>query len=62
MGLMLTILLILIIIFLGALLITAYIINPIVSWLIMNPLGGVVILIVIFFLTSIILIEEMRED
>jgi len=59
---MLTILLFLIIFILAALLIKAYVIAPIISWLVMNPLGGVALLGVIIVLASILLIEEIRED
>jgi len=59
---MLTILLFLIILILAVLLMTAYIITPIISWLVMNPLGGVALLGVITVLASILLIEEIRED
>ena len=59
---MLTILLFLIILILAVLLMTAYITTPIISWLMMNPLGGVALLGVIIVLASILLIEEIRED
>ena len=59
---MLTILLFLIILILAVLLMTAYIITPIISWLVMNPLGGVALLGVITVLASILLIEEIRAD
>lgn len=62
MRMMLTILLFLIIILLAALLVTAYVITPIIGWLIMNPLGGVAVLIAIFVLASVLVIDEMRED
>ena len=59
---MLTILFFLVILILSALLITAYIVNPIISWLVMNPLVGVALLVVIVILASILFIEEIRED
>jgi len=58
----LTILLLLIIIFLAALLITAYVITPIISWLVMNPLGGVALLVIIVILAFVLFREEMKED
>lgn len=62
MRLMLTILLLFTVIFLGALLITAYIITPIISWLMVNPLGGVALLVIIVVLASILFREEMKEE
>jgi len=58
----LTILLLLIIMFLAALLITAYVITPIISWLVMNPLGGVTLLVIIVILAFVLFREEMKED
>jgi hypothetical protein len=62
MRLIFNILLLIIIIFLGALLITAYVIAPIISWLTVTPLGGVALLITIFILAGILVREEMKED
>ena len=62
MRMMLTIILFLIIILLAALLVAAYVITPIIGWLVMNPLGGVAVLIAIFVLASVLVIDEMRED
>jgi uncharacterized membrane protein (DUF485 family) len=62
MRMMLTILLALIIMFLAALLITAYIVTPIIGWLLMNPLGGIALLIVTFALTGILVWEEVKEE
>jgi len=62
MGLVLTILLLLIVIFLAALLITAYVITPIISWLVMNPLGGIVLLVITVILAGVLAREEMKED
>ncbi|MEA2089355.1 MAG: hypothetical protein U9O89_01160 [Thermoproteota archaeon] len=60
MRLILTILLLLAIIFLAALLITAYVITPIISWLVINPLGGVGLLVIIVILASALFIREIR--
>ena len=62
MRMMLTIILFLITILLAALLVAAYVITPIIGWLVMNPLGGVAVLIAIFVLASVLVIDEMRED
>ena len=59
---MLTILTLFIILILAALLITTYVITPIISWLAMNPLGGVALFVVIVVLAAILLIEEIREN
>jgi len=48
--------------FLAALLITAYVITPIISWLVMNPLGGVTLLVIIVILAFVLFREEMKED
>ncbi|MGD8566059.1 MAG: hypothetical protein PVF96_06900 [Candidatus Bathyarchaeota archaeon] len=59
---MLSIFLLVLIIFLAVLLITAYVIAPIISWLAATPLGGVALLIAIFILAGILIREEMTED
>ena len=59
---MLTILMLFIILILAGLLITTYVITPIISWLAMNPLGGVALFVVIVVLAAILLIEEIREN
>jgi len=58
----LTILLLFTILFLAALLITAYVITPIISWLVVNPLGGIVLLVIVVVLASVLVREEMKED
>jgi hypothetical protein len=50
------------ILFLAALLITAYVITPITSWLVVNPLGGIVLLVIVVVLTSVLVREELKED
>ena len=62
MRLVLTIMLLFTILFLAALLITAYVITPIISWLVVNPLGGIVLLVIVVILTSVLVREEMKED
>lgn len=62
MRLVLAILLLLIILFLAALLVTAYVITPIISWLVMNPLGGIVLLVITVILAAVLVREEMKED
>jgi membrane protein implicated in regulation of membrane protease activity len=62
MRLMFTILLLLATIFLAALLITAYIITPIITWLVANPLAGVALLIIVIVLGAVLIREEVRED
>jgi len=47
---------------LAALLITAYIITPILSWLVMNPLGGIVLLVITVILAAVLVREEMKEE
>jgi hypothetical protein len=44
------------------LLITAYVITPIISWLVVNPLGGIVLLVIVVVLASVLVREEMKED
>jgi hypothetical protein len=58
----LTIMLLFTILFLAALLITAYVITPIISWLVVNPLGGIVLLVIVVVLTSVLVREELKED
>jgi hypothetical protein len=58
----LTIMLLFTILFLAALLITAYVITPIISWLVVNPLGGIVLLVIVVVLASVLVREEMKED
>lgn len=62
MRLVLTIMLPFTILFLAALLITAYVITPIISWLVVNPLGGIVLLVIVVVLASVLVREEMKED
>ena len=62
MRLVFTILLLLIIIFLAALLVTAYVITRIISWLVANPLGGIVLLVITVILASVLIREEMKEN
>jgi len=57
-----TILLLFTTIFLAALLITAYIITPIISWLVVNPLAGIVLLVITVILAAVLVREEMKED
>jgi len=57
-----TILLLFTTIFLAALLITAYVITPIISWLVMNPLAGIVLLVITVILAAVLVREEMKED
>jgi hypothetical protein len=58
----LTIMLLFTILFLAALLITAYVITPIISWLVVNPLGGIVLLVIVVVLASVLVREELKED
>ena len=60
--LVLTILFIFTVLFLAALLITAYVITPIISWLVVNPLGGIALLVIVVVLASVLVREEMKED
>ena len=62
MRLALTILLLFTTIFLAALLITAYIITPIIGWLVVNPLAGTVLLVITVILAAVLVREEMKED
>jgi hypothetical protein len=60
--LVLTILFLFTVLFLAALLITAYVITPIISWLVVNPLGGIALLVIVVVLASVLVREEMKED
>ena len=62
MRLVLTILFLFTVLFLAALLITAYVITPIISWLVVNPLGGIALLVIVVVLASVLVREEMKED
>jgi len=62
MGLVPTILLLFSIMVLTGLLITAYVVTPIVSWLAVNPLGGVALLVVNIVLASILFREQMKNQ
>jgi len=62
MRLVLTILFLFTVLFLAALLITAYVITPIISWLVVNPLGGLALLVIVVVLASVLVREEMKED
>ncbi len=59
---LLNIILLIIAFVLAVLLIAAYVITPIISWLVMNPIWGVVLLVVIGILVSVVFIRETRED
>jgi hypothetical protein len=62
MRLVLTILFLFTVLFLAALLITAYVITPIISWLVVNPLGGFALLVIVVVLACVLVREEMKED
>ncbi len=45
---------------LAMLLITAYVVTPVVSWLLANPLAGLVLLAVVVLLVSVALVRELK--
>jgi hypothetical protein len=59
---LLNIILLIIAFVLAVLLIAAYVITPIISWLVTNPIWGVVLLVVIGILVSVVFVRETRED
>jgi len=44
----------------AVLLIAAYVVTPVVSWLVANPLAGLVLFAIMIILASIALIRELR--
>jgi len=59
---LLNIVLLIIAFVLAVLLIAAYVITPIISWLVTNPFWGVVLLVVIVILVSVVFVRETREE